>query len=230
MKVLGSMVLAYMGKKLTIIANIIILYSTMYIISIMQTFDDWATTGTPRYRPKSKQWKRLNEGKQYLSDKALQCTKPILAWMSNYEEDWHEFYRARVPQTRKRKRKCCQHPSWRVRQTKLYGMETLIINSTTNSRGEEIHENRARFDTDSGRVGVDNRASACISDDIGDFIGPLTKVNRAIKGFGGERVMNVYKGTICWKWNDNDGETHRFVIPNSYYVPQGKCRLLSPQH
>ena len=130
---------------------------------------------------------------------------------------------------RKRKRRV-QHTNWRRRMTTIHGMETLVVNSSTNSRGEETHVNNARFDTDSGRIGVDNRASACISDYIGDFIGPLTKVHRAIKGFGGERVLDVYKGTICWKWNDNDGNLHRFVIPNSYYVPKGKCRLLSPQH
>ena len=33
-----------------------------------------------------------------------------------------------------------------------------------------------------------------------------------------------------WKWCDNDGKVHKFRIPNSYYVPQGNCRLLSPQH
>jgi len=222
-----------MGKKLTIIVNIILLYHAMYIINIIDAFDSWETHTTPKYVPKSKRWNRLNEGKRILSEKVRNCLKPILAWMSNHEEDWHEFYKARVPKTwkksRKQKRKY-NHSNWRMRQTSLYGMETLMINSTTNSRGEAIHENQARFDTDSGRIGVDNRASACISDDIGDFIGPLTKVNRAIKGFGGERVMNVYKGTICWKWNDNDGNLHRFVIPNSYYVPHGKCRLLSPQH
>jgi hypothetical protein len=38
------------------------------------------------------------------------------------------------------------------------------------------------------------------------------------------------KGTIVWKWCDNEGKVHRFRIPNSYYVPDGKVRLLSPQH
>ena len=109
-------------------------------------------------------------------------------------------------------------------------MESLLINSTTNSAGDEVHENNLRFDTDSGRVGIDNRASACISHDISDFVGPLKKVHRAIKGFGGEKTWDIYTGTIVWKWYDNDGNLHRFKIPKSYYVPQGKCRLLSPQH
>lgn len=90
--------------------------------------------------------------------------------------------------------------------------------------------NMACFDTDSGSIGVDNRCSACISHQIADFEGQVKKVNRAIKGFGGERVLNVYMGTIIWKWHDNNGQTHRFKIPNSYYIPDGNCRLLSPQH
>ena len=42
--------------------------------------------------------------------------------------------------------------------------------------------------------------------------------------------MNVSQGTLIWKWTDDNGELHRFEIPNSYYVPEGKVRLLSPQH
>ena len=37
-------------------------------------------------------------------------------------------------------------------------------------------------------------------------------------------------GTIKWSWLDDEGivTTHR--IPNSYYVPEGGVRLLSPHH
>src|SRR6056300_397126 len=43
-------------------------------------------------------------------------------------------------------------------------------------------------------------------------------------------LIDVWKGTICWKWANDNGILHRFLIPNSYYIPQGGCRLLSPQH
>jgi len=99
-----------------------------------------------------------------------------------------------------------------------------------NSEGEPVHVNIANFDTDSQLIGVDNRCSACISHDIKDFEGPVRKVNRSIKGFGGTRISDVSSGTIVWKWCDNEGKIHKFRIPNSYYVPDGKCRLLSPQH
>jgi len=42
--------------------------------------------------------------------------------------------------------------------------------------------------------------------------------------------MSVKIGTIVWRWYDGDGLVHRSVIPNSYYVPQGGVRLLSPRH
>jgi hypothetical protein len=82
------------------------------------------------------------------------------------------------------------------------------------------------FDTDATEVGIDNRATACMSDNIADFVGPLVATNRVVKGFAGHRTSNVQRGTIEWRWAD-DG-THR--IPNSFYVPDGKVRLLSPQH
>jgi hypothetical protein len=37
-------------------------------------------------------------------------------------------------------------------------------------------------------------------------------------------------GTIVWKWNDDQGRHHKFVIPKLFYVPHGNVRLLSPQH
>ena len=87
------------------------------------------------------------------------------------------------------------------------------------------------FDTDSEMVGIDNRCSACISHDIKDFIGPLKESKRTIKGFGGiKHTSNIMEGTIKWKWEDDEGKVHKHVIPNSYYVPDGRVRLLSPQH
>ena len=91
-------------------------------------------------------------------------------------------------------------------------------------------ERQTRFDTDSDIVGVDNRCSGCISHVKEDFIGELKPCNRAIKGFGGTRTMNVSTGTLRWSWEDDHGQVHTFDIPNSYYVPDGHVRLLSPQH
>ena len=63
-----------------------------------------------------------------------------------------------------------------------------------------------------------------------DFVGELTDTNRKIKGFGGLFSQTVKMGTLLWRWDDDQGREHKFIIPNSLYVPSGKCRLLSPQH
>jgi len=77
------------------------------------------------------------------------------------------------------------------------------------------------FDTDFGPIGVDNRCTGCISHRIEDFDGPLRESHRSIKGFGGSRTTNIKIGTIAWQWDDANGKTHKFRIPNSFYVPGG---------
>ena len=65
---------------------------------------------------------------------------------------------------------------------------------------------------------------------IEDFERPMVEYNRLIKGFGGTTIYNVHKGTIVWRWMDDDGQVRKFTIPNLYYVPDIGIRLLSPQH
>jgi hypothetical protein len=84
------------------------------------------------------------------------------------------------------------------------------------------------FDTDTTEVGIDNRATACMSNNIADFVGPLVATNRVVKGFAGHHTSNVQRGTIEWRWEDDDGKVITHRIPNSFYVPDGKVRLLSP--
>lgn len=91
-------------------------------------------------------------------------------------------------------------------------------------------ERETCFDTDSSDIGIDNRCSACISHVESDFEGPLVHCNRVVKGFGGSRTRNVKMGTLKWIWEDDQGVATTFRIPNSYYVPNGGVRLLSPQH
>ena len=62
------------------------------------------------------------------------------------------------------------------------------------------------------------------------FVGELRPSNRVVKGFAGSRTTNVQVGTLRWSWEDEMGKKHTFTIPNSYYVPDGQVRLLSPQH
>ena len=89
---------------------------------------------------------------------------------------------------------------------------------------------QAMFDTDSAAVGIDNHCTACIFNDINDFVGPLSKTDRKIKGFGGSRTTNMQLGTIVWKIPDDQGRMFTHRIPKSYYVPHGGVKLLNPQH
>ena len=74
----------------------------------------------------------------------------------------------------------------------ICGYESVITcQETRDSKSPGIHENVAIFDGDARRVGIDNRASGCISDDKKDFKGKLRKVPRAVKGFGGQRHLGL---------------------------------------
>ena len=37
-------------------------------------------------------------------------------------------------------------------------------------------------------------------------------------------------GTLAWKWMDDDGKEHQFLIPEYLYVKLVNLRLISPQH
>ena len=81
------------------------------------------------------------------------------------------------------------------------GQQRLVVNETRISRSGSSNAPRlsaytTRFDVDANAIGIDNRCSACISHDINDFVGNVTKTNRRIKCFGGETMSNVYSGTI----------------------------------
>ena len=75
------------------------------------------------------------------------------------------------------------------------------------------------FDPDSALVSIDIRCSGCISQVATDFIGELVKSD--VKGFARSITQKVMKGTLRWKWTDDDGYTHKFLIPKSFYVPHG---------
>ena len=87
-----------------------------------------------------------------------------------------------------------------------------------------------RIATDSEMIGINNRATACISHRTEDFIGDLVPTNRTIIGYNGSKTTGITMGTLRWKWTDIEGISHVHLIPNSFYSPAGGIRLLSPQH
>lgn len=97
-------------------------------------------------------------------------------------------------------------------------------------KARQAHQDEAaRFDTDSKAIRIDNCASYCISNDKRDFITPLKRINKKLKGLGGT-LTEVYSGTIKWSIEDDTGVPHDIVIPNGLYVKDSPSKLLSPQH
>jgi hypothetical protein len=109
--------------------------------------------------------------------------------------------------------------------TQLNCLTAVIAMKARQAHQDEV----ARFDTDSKAIRIDNCASYCISNDKKDFITPLQRINKKLKGLGGT-LTEVYSGTIKWSIEDDTGVPHDLVIPNGLYVKDSPSKLLSPQH
>jgi len=161
----------------------------------------------------------------------------MLAWMkcwqaiecySNELGDWilkNIKTKSRRRQSHASHNRINRKASWRPRGTAM-AMTVLAMQANATIATER----KAQFDTDSETIGIDNRCSGCISHVKDDFVGKLRPTDRVVKGFAGTKTTNVQIGTLCWSWEDEMGRKHTFTIPNSYYVPDGRVRLLSPQH
>ena len=77
---------------------------------------------------------------------------------------------------------------WKLRP--MITMSLISMSSTT-----RFHHT-VRVDTDSEAIGIDNRATACISHKIDDFVGELYDTNRVIIGYNGSRTTNIKTGTL----------------------------------
>jgi Reverse transcriptase (RNA-dependent DNA polymerase) len=109
----------------------------------------------------------------------------------------------------------------------MMAMTSIIVHSATSSDGIPF---KAGFDTDSVYFGIDNRCSACISNVRDHFVGDLVPTRRTIKAYGGSKSYDVHHGTMRLRIEDDDGKVTTFDIPDSYFIPDGDSRLLSPQH
>ena len=186
----------------------------MYIIAIIVTLlIQLFVRNDSMYTPKSKKYNRMKKYSKIIKAKS----KDLLDKIDNYLMNNVLVVRKR---TKKRKKRQRMNSKW----------YRLAFSATAMRAESGIRSNTTTFDTDSAAIGIDNRCSACISHIAEDFIGNLADSNRTIKGFAGTKTTGIKIGTIKWSWLDDDGIEHTFNIPNSYYVPQGKMRLLSPQH
>jgi hypothetical protein len=89
------------------------------------------------------------------------------------------------------------------------------------------------FDSDSVPIRVDNCCSRTLFGSPHDFnkstLTPTTS-DITITGFGWTETRITHTGTIIWYIHDDHGATREVRIPNSFYIPSSKDRLLSPQH
>jgi hypothetical protein len=185
----------------------------LIIIIIHHAFYDDTANNNRTYRKKAMSADLL----QYLWRKLETAASRIGNWMES----------SLKPTTPRMARTKVRTALWaHRRRTTALAMSVLAMQA----RSAVATERSAHFDTDSSLIGVDNRCSGCISHIKEDFIGALKPSHRVVKGFGGSRTTNVHTGTLRWSWEDDSGRKFTFDIPDSYYIPEGKVRLLSPQH
>ena len=154
----------------------------------------------------------------------------MITWLIQCAFDWAYLKTTqwKVPKRRQKPHKPTKRRN-NINRLHARGQRLIIVNESRTKRTKPTSRT-VLFDTDTKAIGIDNRCSACISHDINDFVGPVHKSDKVISAFGGRQQMRVYKGTIVWSWLDDNGVQSKFRIPNSYFVPEGKSRLLSPQH
>jgi hypothetical protein len=124
-----------------------------------------------------------------------------------------------------------QHNNNRHRFTSSY--YNPICCTTENTTKQNNKPCPMIFDSDSIPIRVDKCCSRTLSGSIHDFYRSTIKrvsTNMTITGFGGSETRITHAGTIVWNIRDDDGINHEIHIPNSFYIPQSKHRLLSPQH
>ena len=86
-----------------------------------------------------------------------------------------------------------------------------------------------QFDSDSRALMLDAGASACITNDKGDFIEPPKRVDHKVRGIKGH-TKATHRGTLKWHVEDDSGLMHIMVIKGAYLIPETATWILLPQH
>ena len=76
---------------------------------------------------------------------------------------------------------------------------------------------------------IDNRASACITNDLKDFISRSRRINQQIKGITGH-AQATHRGMVQWKIKDDTSKVHLININGTYYMAGMPSWILLPQH
>jgi hypothetical protein len=88
---------------------------------------------------------------------------------------------------------------------------------------------RAIFDSDSLDILGDGGATACISNDLSDFIRPPRTSMIRVRGFIGT-TSSTRVGMVRWSVLNDSGQRDTLEVQNTYFVPACLLWLLSPQH
>ena len=125
---------------------------------------------------------------------------------------------------------------WKEKDQQVTETGTEVIAMYTNicyiTPIKSIDNTSMQFDTDSVPIRIDNCASRTMSFCKDDFISDTLRQvsNKAVKGFGNTLTPITHEGTLRWYIPTDQNTISSIDIPNSYYVPGGTSRLLSPQH
>jgi hypothetical protein len=140
-----------------------------------------------------------------------------------YDTKWYSPYTRAVP-----RRTLLPH------EEKFTAYVTLVYD-TNNTTIDPQDQGPAQviWDTDSFPIRVDNCCTRTLTFEIKDFIPSTLQdvTNKVVSGFVADTSTPITKmGTIRWNIMDDTGTAQQIQVPNSYYVPAGTTRLLSPQH
>ena len=179
-------------------------------------FDFVAPKDQPHYVPKKRRKRRdvLPTGLFKVLDHwvtiIMECINNMkIKWRSRPIKLRYSGYR---PKHKKGKRALC---------APLSGM-------TTTWSSEQIAPS-GTFDSDAQTLMLDDGASACITNNINDFIQPPKRVDKMVKGIKGH-AQATHRGTLKWYIEDDYGLVHVMVITGAYLIPETTTRILSPQH
>jgi hypothetical protein len=103
----------------------------------------------------------------------------------------------------------------------------IVYSSTTKTKPQP---RRARFDTDSLQLRVDNCASYCITNRLSDFYNPPQPISCTLTGIHGTASSPLSRGHGRFTIEDDNGVPYTIDIPNLIYDSNARSRLLSPQH
>jgi hypothetical protein len=91
------------------------------------------------------------------------------------------------------------------------------------------HSKDNKYNSDSYLIGIDNHASASVTNSEDDFIITPTPIDLKVKGIKGY-LKSTKIGTVRWNIQDDEGCTHQFDIPGTYLVKELPLRLFSTQN